>query len=283
MARQPTPTLTADSIADALDRLRETTPLIHNITNYVVMNTTANALLAIGAAPAMVHAADEVEEFAGLASALVVNIGTLSSDWVASMKLAVTAANRRGLPWVLDPVAAGATAFRTETAATLARRGPAVVRANASEALAMAGAADALPRGVDSAHSSEEALERARAAAAELGTVMAITGATDQITDGRRLVTLANGHPMMTRVTGLGCTASALVAAMLGAGLPPFEAAVAGLAVLGVAGEVAALNAPGPGSLQLDLIDCLYRLDRETLRSRLVMTCDAPSISASIS
>lgn len=283
MARQPTPTLTADSIADALDRLRETTPLIHNITNYVVMNTTANALLAIGAAPAMVHAADEVEEFAGLASALVVNIGTLSSDWVASMKLAVTAANRRGLPWVLDPVAAGATAFRTETAATLARRGPAVVRANASEALAMAGAADALPRGVDSAHSSEEALERARAAAAELGTVMAITGATDRITDGRRLVTLANGHPMMTRVTGLGCTASALVAAMLGAGLPPFEAAVAGLAVLGVAGEVAALNAPGPGSLQLDLIDSLYRLDRETLRNRLVMTCDAPSISASIS
>ncbi|HEY0094456.1 MAG TPA: hydroxyethylthiazole kinase, partial [Archangium sp.] len=146
---------------ESLKAVRERSPLVHNITNYVVMNNTANALLAVGASPAMVHAREEVADFAAISQALVVNIGTLSPDWVEGMRLAIHSARQSRVPWVLDPVGAGATRYRTTTAGELARQGPAVIRGNASEVLAVAGAAGAT-RGVDSTRSSEDSLEAAR-------------------------------------------------------------------------------------------------------------------------
>lgn len=252
----------------ALERVRAAAPLVQNITNYVVMNNTANALLATGASPAMVHAVEEVEEFVAISRALVVNIGTLSPRWVEAMRLAAAGAAARGVPWVLDPVGAGATTYRTETAGELAGLHPAVIRGNASEIMVVAGAVGISGKGVDSAHSTQDALAPARALAARTGALVAMTGVVDYVTDGTRAVSIANGHPMMARVTGLGCTATALVGAFLAANDDPFAAAVSALAVLGVAGEIAAEQSPGPGSLQVHLLDALYRMDRDMLARR---------------
>ncbi|MGF1469097.1 MAG: hydroxyethylthiazole kinase [Sandaracinaceae bacterium] len=261
-----------EGIAERWSRLVDEGPLVHNLTNYVVMNSTANALLAVGASPAMVHAADEVEDFAGLARALVVNVGTLSSTWVASMRLAVATAAERSIPWVLDPVGVGATRYRTAVSADLARRGPTVIRANASEVLALAGSTTKGPKGVDSTASSADASSAARALASELGTVVVASGAVDLITDGERVATLSDGHPMMSLVTGMGCTASALVAAFLAVEPDPFVAATSAMAVLGVVGARAAESAPGPGTLQLAILDGLYAARGEALEPRLELS-----------
>ncbi|SER38242.1 hydroxyethylthiazole kinase [Faunimonas pinastri] len=258
-----------DDIWNCLRRVREAAPLVHNITNFVVMNNTANALLAAGASPVMAHAPEEVEDFVAISGALVVNIGTLSSDWIAAMRLAALKAGAAGKPWVLDPVGVGATAFRSATAAVLVEIGPTVVRGNASEILALADAATEATRGVDSTVSSDLSLEAARRIAAVTGGVVAVTGATDYVTDGRDVHALRNGDAMMGRVTGLGCSASALVGAFLAVEPDPLLATTAALAVFGVAGEIAAENAPGPGTLQLRLYDTLYALDRQALQSRL--------------
>ncbi len=251
----------------SLKAVRERAPLVHNITNYVVMNNTANALLAVGASPAMVHAREEVADFAAISQALVINIGTLSPEWVEGMRLAVDSARRAKVPWVLDPVGAGATRYRTTTAAELARQSPTVIRGNASEVLAVAGEAGAT-RGVDSTHSSEASLDAAKRLASSLGTVVAVTGRTDYVTDGNRVMAVDNGHPLMARVTGMGCTASALVAAFLAVESDAVLAAARALAVLGLAGELAADRSQGPGSLQLHLLDLLYTLDEATVRAR---------------
>lgn len=243
-----------------LQRLRERVPLVQSITNYVSMDVTANALLAIGAAPAMVHAAEEVEEFVGIAHALVINIGTLSPPWVEAMRLAADRAAELGKPWVLDPVGAGATRYRTGTARELAERRPTIIRGNASEILAVAGAANAT-RGVDSAHASSDAVESARALARQLGCVVAVTGAVDYVTDGARTLSVANGHPLMTRVTALGCSATAIVAAFAAVHADPLVATAAALAALGVAGEIAARDSTGPGTFRWKLLDALYLLD----------------------
>jgi hydroxyethylthiazole kinase len=249
-----------------IERVRDRGPLVHNITNYVVMNNTANALLAFGASPAMVHSTDEVEEFTGISSSLVVNIGTLSSPWIAAMRLAAATARSRGKPWVLDPVGAGATRLRTRTASDLLDLSPTVVRGNASEIIAISGAAAGSgPKGVDSLHASHQAAAPAAALAAARGCTVAITGEVDVVTDGRRTVLVEGGHPMMARVTGLGCTATALVGACLAVEPDPVLATAAALAALGAAGKVAAEVAGGPGSLQVALIDMLYSLDAATL------------------
>jgi hydroxyethylthiazole kinase len=254
----------ASAIWDTLQKLRATRPLIQNITNYVVMNNTANALLAIGASPAMVHAAEEVEEFALIAHALVINIGTLSPSWVTSMRLAARQARALGKPWVLDPVGAGATSLRTATAMQLLAMKPAVLRGNASEILALS-QANRATRGVDSTDSSSSALERGVTLARTFGTVVTISGAIDYVTDGERVLQIENGHEMMTRVTGMGCTATALIGAFLAIQPDPVLAAAQAMAVMGVAGELAAARAAGPGSLQLHLLDVLYTLDEQSL------------------
>jgi len=252
-----------------LSAVRTARPLIHNITNYVVMNSTANALLALGASPAMVHAAEEVEDFVDIAQVLVINIGTLSPSWVAAMKLAAARAAARGRPWVLDPVGTGATSYRSAVAADLVGRKPTVIRGNASEILSLARATAETTRGVDSTQTAEAALDAARAFARRAGAVVAVTGAVDYISDGERLVACHNGHPLMAQVTGMGCTATALVGACLAVEPDPLTAALHGLAILGVAGEVAAEQARGPGTLQIALYDVLASLDRETLERRV--------------
>jgi len=249
---------------NALSAVRRASPLVHNITNYVSMDVTANALLAVGASPAMVHAEEEVEDFVSIASALVVNIGTLSPAWVRGMERAAGRAGERGIPWVLDPVGAGATPYRTGVARDLARRGPTIVRGNASEILALVEEGRA-GKGVDSAHASDEARHAAAHLARELGCVVAVTGALDYVTDGSRLLGVSNGHPMMAKVTALGCTASALAAAFAATTQDPLRATAYALAVLGLCGEVAAREAEGPGSLRWRLLDALHGLDEATV------------------
>ena len=258
---------TPQAVARTLAAIRARAPLVHNITNAVVTNTTANALLAIGASPAMVEGTDEVEEFAAIADALVVNLGTMSSTQAAAMRLAVDAANRAGKPWVMDPVAVGAISFRTALARDLAGRGPAVIRGNASEIRALAGAGGA-GKGVDATTGSAAALDAASDLARRTGAAIAVTGATDYITDGTRVVTVANGDPLMTRVTGLGCTATAITGACIAVEPNRLAAAAHALVLIGVAGEMAAERALGPGSLQLEILDALYQLDAGELERR---------------
>lgn len=259
----------ADLCCSVLAAVRARRPLVHNITNYVVMNNTANALLALGASPAMVQAIEEVEEFVELAQSLVVNIGTLSPPWVGAMGKAAAAASARGKPWVLDPVGVGATNYRTRTASALAQLRPACIRGNASEILALAGVALEATRGVDSTSSSSAAVAAAQHLARYTGAVVAVTGATDYVTDGPTVVALANGHPLMAAVTGLGCTATALIGATLAVEKNRLVAVCAGLSFLAIAGEIAAENSPGPGSLQVHLLDELHRLNDTTIAKRL--------------
>ncbi|HEV7369237.1 hydroxyethylthiazole kinase [Arenibaculum sp.] len=256
--------MTPDTVAALLVRLRERRPLVHNITNYVAMDVSANALLAVGCSPAMVHAREEAADFAAISDALSINIGTLSPPWVEAMHAAAERAAGLGKPWVLDPVGVGATAYRTATSADLARRGPTAVRANASEILALAQGTGHREtggvRGVDSSHASDQAVDAARALARTTGGIVAVTGAVDYVTDGDRLVQVSNGHEMMTRVTALGCTASAIVAAFLAVGDDPLEATAAALAVTGLAGERAAAASTGPGSFRVAFMDALHGL-----------------------
>jgi len=256
-----------------LTDLRAQRPLVHNITNYVVMNFTANALLAIGAAPVMAHAVEEVEAMVGLASALVINIGTLSEPWIAAMKLAIAAAGDRGVPYVLDPVGAGATPLRTDTAKTLiSLHPPAVIRGNASEIGALANAA-VTTRGVDSTLAASDALAAARTLSQQFHTTVVISGEVDYIIQGDQQAEIHNGDRRMAQVTGMGCTATALLGAFV-AVAPPFAAAVATMATMGVAGELAAQQAQGPGTFVPHFLDALAALSADTLKThtRLVET-----------
>jgi len=255
------------TVHGVLTRVRAAAPLVHSITNYVVMNNTANALLALGASPAMVHALEEVEDFVSISSALVVNIGTLSPTWVTAMQRAAARAGERGIPWVLDPVGAGATAYRTDTARALLALRPTVLRGNASEVLAVAGEEGAT-KGVDSTAASDAALDAATRLAHRYGCTVVITGAVDLVTDGTRVVRCGNGHPLMTRVTGLGCSVSALTGACVAVESDPVHAAAAALVLAGVAGEIAAERARGPGSLQVEILDALSALDGAALDVR---------------
>ena len=257
--------MNAETAADLLAAMRRNRPLVHNITNYVAMDITANGLLAVGASPAMVSAVEEASEFVAVADALVVNIGTLSPPSFAAMQRAAVHAVDLGKPWVLDPVAVGATRYRTEAANDLAGRRPTVIRGNASEILALAGGSDGT-RGVDATHGSDQARSAASGLARITGAVVAVTGSVDYVTDGRREAAVENGHPLMTRVTAVGCLASALVGAFLPSTDDALAATVAALTVLGVVGERAAAAAEGPGSFRVRLIDELYRIDPDAIR-----------------
>ncbi len=255
-------------LGEALRRVRAEAPVVHNITNYVVMNTTANALLAIGASPVMAHAPQEVEEMVGIARALVLNIGTLSDPWIEAMSLAGRAARRRGIPIVLDPVGAGATSYRTTTARRLlSELSPTIVRGNPSEILALCSEV-AGTRGVDSVQGAEESLEAAHAISEAHGCVVSVSGPTDIIVSAASVARVHNGVPMMTRVTGMGCTASALTGALVAVTSSPFIAATQTMIVLGVAGELAAERAAGPGSFQVQLFDALSSLEPDGLERR---------------
>ena len=253
----------------SLRELRERKPLVHQITNYVVMNETANATLALGALPVMAHAREEVEEMVGLAGALVLNIGTLSPHWVEAMLLAGRAANAADVPVLLDPVGAGATRYRTDTARRLLDEVEiSVLRGNQGEVATLVGVA-AEGRGVESIGVDGDPGELARRAASTLGVVASVTGPVDHVSDGDRVLAVANGHELLAAVTGTGCMSSALTGCFLAVKRDaPLEAAAEALAAFGVAAEDAAVDAQGPGSFHVGLYDALAALDPATLDGR---------------
>lgn len=247
-------------LAKDLNLIREKSPLVHNITNYVVMNNTANALLAVGASPVMAHATNEVSDMVQIASALVINIGTLSDSWVEAMIAAGEAAKAKGIPVILDPVGVGATPYRLAVASKIISIcKPTIIRGNASEIMSLA-RENVSTKGVDSTASSDNAFNAAKRLAHETGAVVVISGSTDFITDGKRVNAVSNGTPLMAKVTGMGCTASAIVGAFAAVNSSPLEAATNAMALMGIVGECAARNADGPATLQVKFIDKLYTI-----------------------
>lgn len=257
--------VTPHHLADALTALRWKRPLVHCLTNDVVSSVTANALLAAGAAPVMAHAPEEAAVIAARAGALLVNIGTLTRERVDVMAAAAKAATGAGVPWVLDPVGVGASPFRQGAAGWLSTLNPTILKGNAAEILTMA-TGEPAGRGVDAEEQNPRAVQDAATALARrLGCVVAVTGETDFVTDGAASISIHNGDPLMGRITGSGCVAGALMAAMLGAGVAPLAAAAAALVAFGLAGERAAKGAGGPGTFQPMLLDELASLSAEDL------------------
>ncbi|WP_189337901.1 hydroxyethylthiazole kinase [Photobacterium sanguinicancri] len=258
--------MNTQTIINALHAVREQKPLVVNLTNYVVMNNTANALLAVGASPIMAHSREEMAEMMSFAGALVINIGTLDSEWVPRMVFAVEQANIHNKTIVLDPVGCGASRLRTDTSRQIAKAAnKLIIRGNASEIISLAGE-KGQNKGVDALDSTEAAVDAARFLSREYQCNVVISGEIDFVVTNEGQSQLCNGHAMMPYVTGMGCTLSALTGAFAAIGE---ETGLAAAAILGVAGEIAAEQSKGPGSLQCNLLDTLYQLDEETLIQRL--------------
>ena len=239
-----------DLAADLLDRLRERQPRIHCITNAVAQNFTANALLAAGAIPSMTISPDEVAAFAARSDGLLVNLGTFDAERKTAAETAVAIANRLERPWVLDPVLIDRSPARADFARELAARSPAAIRLNSSEFEALDGT------------SSIEAFAQSR------GTVLALTGAVDLVTDGATPIRIRNGHPLMARVTAMGCAEGGLIAALLAVEPDRLAAMVSALLIFAIAGEIAGVGANGPGSFSVQFLDALSNLDRAAIRAR---------------
>jgi len=248
--------------------VRERSPLVHNITNYVVMNNTANALLAIGASPIMAHAAEETDEIVSICQATVINIGTLDQAWIQSMLLAAQSAREKNKPWILDPVGAGASQLRNQTVQLLLQYKPDVIRGNASEILSLANMTGTT-KGVDSTNESTEAIQAGRLLNRTYGSTVCISGQTDIILDSSRISYLYNGHPLMQQVTGLGCSATAVCGAFLAIEQDTYIAAVAAMALFSLSGELAQQHAAGPGSLQVELLNKLYNITEDEFFTHL--------------
>ncbi|MFY1046020.1 hydroxyethylthiazole kinase [Chryseobacterium sp. GP-SGM7] len=246
-----------------IQSVKKQSPLVHNMTNFVVMNNTANALLAVGASPIMAHAKSEVKEMVAISNAVVINIGTLDEYWCESMLIAAEEARRTDKTWVLDPVGAGATSFRDEVLAKLLEFKPTVIRGNASEIIALAKANKTITKGVDSTAESNEAITAAKLLAENYQSVVCISGATDIIIDEKETYFVENGHPLMTKVTGLGCSASAIIGAFAGISENKTESTVAAMSLLGIAGELSEKISAGPGSLQVNILDKLYTISEQ--------------------
>ncbi len=252
-------------VAEDLAALRRTAPLTHCLTNLVADNYTANVLLAVGASPAMVIAREEAAGFAAIAHALLVNVGTITPPDAQAMQEAAAAAHAAGKPWVLDPVGAGALPYRTGIVAGLLRHHPTIIRGNASEILAVAGTAGG-GKGVESTAGSAEALPRARELATRLGAVVAVSGATDYVTDGGEVIAIPGGHVLATRVTATGCALGAVMAALAGVVRSPLRAAVAASVLFKVAAERAARASQLPGSFAVAFLDQLALVGTERER-----------------
>jgi hydroxyethylthiazole kinase len=254
-------TLADPAVLEDLLRLRERSPLTHCITNIVVTGFTANVLLAVGASPAMVIAQEESPDFAALADALLINVGTVTSADVDSMIGAARSAFQTGTPWLLDPVAVGPLRYRTELVGRLLEYQPSVIRGNGSEILALAGT-EAGGKGADSTAGSAEALDGAQQLARRTGSVVAVSGEVDYVTDGSEVVGVPGGDVLLTKVTGTGCALGAVIAAFLAVSDTPLQAAVSASAVFAAAGERAAAESRGPGGLAVALLDNLYLVAR---------------------
>lgn len=250
-------------------RLRDQTPLIQCITNYVSMDIAANVLNAVGASPAMVHDVHEAGDFAAVAAGVMVNIGTPSPPWVDGMQAAARVAVEHGTPWVLDPVAVGATRYRQQAAAALLEHRPTVIRGNASEIMTLMTAVSA-GRGVDSDSRTEEAVPAADTLAERTGAAVAVTGTEDVVTDGSRHLRVRGGDPRMPLITALGCSLSAVTTACCAVESDPVVATAAALAIFAVAGERAGADAAGPGTLRWRFVDELANLCPADLTGRVV-------------
>lgn len=255
-----------------LQTIKKDSPLIHNITNYVVMEQTANSLLAIGASPIMAHAQDEVEDIVKISNSLVLNIGTLSQQWIVAMIRALKAANAKGIPVLFDPVGVGATAYRTETAQTLLNSGKlAAIRGNASEIVSLT-TNENLSKGVDTLLDAFENEAQAKVLAQNTQTVVWMSGNVDVITDGIQSVFVHNGSPLMGKITGMGCTATAISAAFLAVNKNPFLGCIHAAVLMGISGEITAKTNSGPGSFKMSFHDTLYNITLEQIESHLRYT-----------
>lgn len=252
--------ISPDSIWFDIQKLRTNSPLIHNITNFVVMDFTANALLALGASPVMSHAPEELEDIIKLSSSLVLNIGTLDKEWVQSMEMGALIAKKKGIPCVLDPVGAGASHYRTICSLNLIKKAsPVVIRGNGSEILALAINHEGT-KGVDSTVLPEEAFLAAKTLAKKYSCIVVVSGKDDIVTDGYHVAVVRNGHPIMTRVTGMGCTSTALIGAFCSINPNAFLASSHAMVLMGVSAEKAISKASGPGSFKANFIDVLFNL-----------------------
>uniref|UniRef100_A0A5B6YJS8 Hydroxyethylthiazole kinase n=1 Tax=Davidia involucrata TaxID=16924 RepID=A0A5B6YJS8_DAVIN len=249
-----------------LSTVRQQSPLIQCITNFVSMDLMANTLLSAGASPAMIHSLEEIPDFTPHTHALCINVGTLTADWLPAMKSAAELANQLAKPWVFDPVAAGASSFRLKACLELVGLKPTVIRGNGSEIIALSKASVGPTKGVDSSHESTDVVEAAKSLAQASGCIVAVSGAVDVITDGQRVIGAQNGVAMMQKITATGCSVTALIAAFVAIDpLNAFEATASALSIFGIAGEIGMDMAKGPASLRMHLIDSLYGLDQATV------------------
>jgi hydroxyethylthiazole kinase len=251
-----------NTASQILLKVREVNPLVHNITNTVVTNFTANGLLALGASPVMAFAVEEVADMAKIAGALVLNIGTLTSTVVEAMIIAGKSANQHDVPVILDPVGAGATPYRTETAQRILNEVKiSVLRGNASEIANVAGI-QTETKGVDAGQIHGDTVELARETAKRFHTAVAITGKEDIVSDGKETYIVRNGHPILTKVTGTGCLLTSVIGAFTAVEKNPVKAAAAALAFYGVTAELAAQKTveKGPGSFQIEFLDQLSQV-----------------------
>lgn len=259
---------------DHILSVRQASPLVHNVTNFVVMNNTANALLAIGASPIMAHAPAEIAEMVALCQALVINIGTLDEPFIEAMLLAAKKAKELNKPWVLDPVGVGASLYRKKTVSELLEHKPTVIRGNASEILSLIKTDGTPSKGVDSLAKSETAINAAKMLHEQYGSIVCISGETDIIVGNGRSSFVSNGNPLMEKVTGLGCSCTAIIGAFIATVEDKFEAVTAAMTLMGVCGELAASHSNGPGSLQVNLLDKLYNITEETFKATLKISED---------
>lgn len=263
--------VTATSIWEDLDSIKKQAPLIHNITNYVVMEFNANVLLALGASPVMAHALEEVEAMCAIAKSLVVNIGTLSKPWIESMDKAFATANQRKIPTVLDPVGAGATHYRTNVAKHFINHWhPTVIRGNPSEILAISSSTrKTITKGVDSTLSPEAAIDSAKILSKETGSVIVISGEIDYIIHNDNTLSILNGCHLMPKIVGMGCSVSATVGSFLSINNNPLQAATHAMALFSIAGEMAAKQSQSPGSYKVHFIDALYNIKASDIKTYL--------------
>lgn len=260
----------AQKVFRDIEAIRAANPVILSITNYVVTNSTANALLALGASPIMSHAVEEMAELVAISGALVINLGTIAPEYLAAMDPAWAAADEARVPVVLDPVGAGASMLRTVTPlALLDSHKPFIIRGNGSEIMTLAGDSGAAAKGVDSTAKSDNAGTAARTLAMKHHCAVVVSGEVDLVTEGGARVRVLGGSALMPRVTGLGCTATALCAAFAAVNKNPLEAALHACVTMKVAGELAEAKASGPGTLQLHLYDALYNLSLQDLMDHI--------------
>lgn len=257
------------SIWTDLQAIRKEAPLIHNITNYVSMENSANSLLAIGANSVMSHAIEEVEDMVNIAQGLVINIGTLTPSWVVATMLAIKKAKDKGIPVILDPVGCGATPYRTKTAESIIETGClTAIKGNASEIDALFGK-PSLPKLVDTTLNSVDYIQKAKALSSKRKNIVMISGPIDVVTNGKSVYLIHNGHYLMGQITGMGCIAAAITASFLAINNNPFMACVHALCFIGIAGEYAAQACTGVGSFKISFLDSLFNLNLANIQKSL--------------